>query len=47
MDDSEQTTQHYKITAHGTTDLHVVYTNEIHKVEEIIARKVQIRRAGH
>lgn len=37
MDDGQQTTQYYKVTAHATTDLDVVYTNEIHKVEEVIA----------
>lgn len=37
MDDREQTTQHHKITNHGTMELHVVYTNKIHTVEKTIA----------
>lgn len=37
MDDHGQTAQHHKITAHYTTELHVVYTNENHTVKDTIA----------
>ena len=36
MDDHEQTVQHHKITAHDTTELHVLYTNENHTLKDTI-----------
>ena len=36
FDDGKQTTYETTVRAHGTTDLKVVYTNEVWKVEEML-----------
>ena len=41
MDDHKQTTEITNIPAHGTTFLEVVYTNEEHTVERILAKYEQ------